>query len=72
VEVDFVVELPSGKVLPIEVKATRTPGFADTRGLQAFIAEYQDIAIGGLLIHGGSDVIRVTRDIVAVPWWQVM
>ena len=71
-EVDFVLELPTGKVLPIEVKATSTPGVGDTSGLRAFLDEYQDIAVGGLLLHGGDDVLALGRGIVAVPWWKVL
>ncbi len=72
VEVDFVVEMPSGAVLPIEVKATSAPGVSDTRGLRAFLDEYQDIAVGGLLLHGGDDVLTLGRGIVAVPWWKIV
>jgi predicted AAA+ superfamily ATPase len=71
-EVDFVIELPSGRVLPVEIKATRTPGFGDTAGLRAFLGEYGDLALGGLLLHGGPATIRMAPDILAVPWWQVV
>ncbi len=71
-EVDFVIELPSGKVLPIEVKATITPTARDASGLRAFLTEYSDIAIGGLLLHGGDDIVKLAKDVVAVPWWRVM
>ena len=70
-EVDFVVELPSGAVLPIEVKATSTPGVGDTAGLRAFLDEYADLAVGGLLLHGGRETLTLGRGIVAVPWWRV-
>ena len=39
-EVDFVIEA-KGKLLGIEVKVTRNPGLNDTRGLRAFIEEYE-------------------------------
>lgn len=71
-EVDFVVERPDGSVLPIEVKATTSPGVSDTAGLRAFLDEYADIAAGGLLLHGGSEIHTLGRGIVAAPWWQVM
>ena len=71
-EVDFVVELPSGALLPIEVKATTAPGARDTAGLRAFLDEYGDLAAGGLLLHGGNDVLTLGRGIVAAPWWLVM
>ncbi len=71
-EVDFVVELPTGAVLPIEVKATSSPGVGDTVGLRAFLDEYHDIAEGGLLVHNGPDILTLGRGIVAAPWWRVL
>ncbi|MBY0491821.1 MAG: ATP-binding protein [Gemmatimonadaceae bacterium] len=71
-EVDFVVEQPDGRVLAIEVKATRSPGVGDTAGLRAFLAEYADIAVGGLLLHGGHDTMTLGEKVVAVPWWRVL
>jgi predicted AAA+ superfamily ATPase len=71
-EVDFVVERPDGTVLPIEVKATTSPGVSDTAGLRAFLDEYADIAVGGLLLHGGSEILTLGRGIVAAPWWRVL
>ena len=71
-EVDFVVELPNGTVLPIEVKATSAPGVSDATGLRAFLDEYADLAVGGLLLHGGDDVLTLGRGIVAAPWWKVL
>lgn len=71
-EVDFVVELPSGRVLPIEVKATTSPGSRDTEGLRNFLAEYGDLAMGGLLLHGGDEIMKLGRNIIAAPWWRVI
>ena len=71
-KVDFVVELPTGAVLPIEVKATSSPGVRDTAGLRAFLDEYHDIAVGGLLLHCGPDILTLGRGIVAAPWWCVL
>jgi len=71
-EVDFVVEMPNGSVLPIEVKATSAPSVGDAIGLRAFLDEYVDVAVGGLLLHGGDDVIALGRRIIAAPWWMVV
>src|SRR5262249_29457723 len=57
-EVDVVLELPDGRVLPIEIKADAKPGWSDVAGLRAFLDEYRDIAIGGLVLHGGRDTYR--------------
>ena len=69
--VDFVIE--SGqRLLPVEVKAATSPGFADTRGLRAFRQEYTDQCIGGLLLHGGARTQWMSERILAVPWWRVL
>jgi uncharacterized protein len=71
-EVDFVIELPNGTVLPIEVKSTTSPGARDTVGLRVFLEEYPDLAVGGLLLHGGDEILTLGRGIVAAPWWRVL
>ncbi len=39
-------------------RATRKPGYGDTKGLRVFLAEYPDLATGGLLI---TMTIMITR-----------
>lgn len=70
-EVDFVLETRGG-LLPVEVKAAASPGFADIRGLRAFRQEYRDQFVGGLLLHGGSQTQWMSDEILAVPWWRVL
>ena len=70
-EVDFVVET-GHRLLPIEVKATTTPGYSDTRGLRAFGEEYPEACTGGLLLHGGGDIRWLSERILAVPWWRIL
>ena len=70
-EVDFVIEARD-RLLPIEVKAAANPGYADTRGLQAFREEYPEQFAGGLLLHGGDRTQWMSDRILAVPWWRVV
>ena len=70
-EVDFVVEF-GNRLLPIEVKSAVRPGYSDTRGLRVFREEYPDAFIGGLLLHGGTDMRWLSDRILAVPWWRVL
>jgi uncharacterized protein len=70
-EVDFVIET-KGKLLAIEVKGTRHPGLNDTRGLRAFMAEYDDDVLGGLLLYAGDEVRWIANRVLAVPWWKVI
>lgn len=69
-EVDFVVESPK-RVLPIEVKAAARVGPADAKGLEAFLHEYEDLADGALLLHGGTETYPLTKRVLATPWWRV-
>ncbi len=66
-EVDFVVETPS-RLLPIEVKTSTALGKRDLRGLAAFLREYPDAAPFGVVLYGGREWLRPTRDVVAIPW----
>jgi len=68
-EVDFILEY-GRKVLAIEVKQTTRPGYGDTKGLQAFLADHPE-ATGGLLIHAGTEIRRLGEHILAVPWTMV-
>jgi predicted AAA+ superfamily ATPase len=70
-EVDFVIEY-RGKLLGIEVKCKTNPGLNDTRGLRAFIEEYDENVLGGLLLYGGDEVFWIAKRVLAVPWWKVI
>lgn len=70
-EVDFVIER-QGTLLGVEVKATASPGYNDTKGLRMFLGEYRDNASGGLLLHGGEETFWIAERILAVPWWKAI
>lgn len=70
-EVDFVIER-AGALLGVEVKTTSNPRPRDARGLRAFLEEYSDTAVGGLLLHTGEDVFWMHDRVLAVPWWRVL
>jgi hypothetical protein len=69
-EVDFVIELP-GRLLPIEVKATRRVTRADARHLLTFLADYGE-ATAGLLLYDGDEVFWIERGVLAAPWHRVI
>ena len=71
IEVDFVVER-EGTLLGIEAKTTARPRLQDARGLRAFVEEYADTAVGGLLLHCGREAFWLHERVLAVPWWRVM
>ncbi len=70
-EVDFVIE-SEGRLLPIEVRATKRPRLADAAHLRTFRAEYGSAARSGLLLHGGESVEWLTPEVLAAPWWKVI
>ncbi|MBM3471572.1 MAG: DUF4143 domain-containing protein, partial [Armatimonadetes bacterium] len=69
-EVDFVIEA-SGRLLPIEVKATPRPRLADAAAIRTFRAEYGKASRAGLLLHTGTRREWLTPDVLAAPWWSV-
>ncbi len=69
-EVDFVIELADGRVLPVECKTATRPSYSDAAGLRLFLEEH-DEAVGGLLLHGGSETFWIAPRVLATPWWQV-
>ncbi len=70
-EVDAVIEAGS-RLLPIEIKATARPSSGDLSGLKAFLEEYDDAVVGGLLLHTGQDTFWIAKNILAAPWWAVV
>ena len=65
-EVDFVVE-HGRRVLAVEVKMSTQPSYRDVAGLKKFLNEYPE-AVGGILVHGGSQIQRMDENIVGIPW----
>jgi hypothetical protein len=55
------------RLLPIEVKAGRTPRTDDARELTAFCEEHGTRAPFGLLVHDGPEALLLTRKVLAVP-----
>ena len=70
-EVDFVIE-SQNRLLPIEIKATARPVPNDAQHLHAFREEYGNKVSGALLLHTGSQIFWIAKDVLAVPWWKVV
>jgi hypothetical protein len=70
-EVDFVIET-GGRLLPIEVKATARPRLGDAANLRTFLGEYGEQSRAGLLLHAGTTLEWLTRDVLAAPWWKIL
>jgi predicted AAA+ superfamily ATPase len=70
-EVDFVLEVGRALV-PIEVKATKSPRVDDARHLRSFRAEYKGRSRTALLLHAGDVTQWLAPGILAAPWWKVI
>lgn len=69
-EVDFVIE-STGRVVPIEVKASERVRTSDARHLLAFLEEYPDLATAAALLYTGDVVEWIADDVLAIPWWYL-
>ncbi len=70
-EVDFVIEWKD-RLLPVEVKTARKVGYGDARHLRTFLEEYEDLALGGLLLHTGDESFWLSDGVLAAPWWRIV
>ena len=73
VEVDIVIELPDGRVIGIEVKATSSPAPADLRGLRFLQERLGARFVAGVLLTLAPDAFRLGDGLYALPvsaLWQ--
>jgi len=66
-EVDIVAELPGGRLIGLEIKATASPKVADARHPRWLRSEQPERFAAGVVLHTGPDVITLDDDIFAVP-----
>ena len=64
-EVDFIIEV-GGKTLAIEVKSGSRWKESDLAGIKAYLASNKE-CLGGLLAYNGRDVLKLGKNIWAVP-----
>ena len=63
--------LPDGRLLAIECKSGDRPSYDDADGLRLFLGEYP-AAIGGLLLHRGTETRWIADRVLSMPWCRVM
>jgi predicted AAA+ superfamily ATPase len=66
-EVDMVLERDA-RLYPIEVKCKSMPTGHDARGLRAFRETYGRIVRPGLILHAGTEALRLDAETCAIPW----
>lgn len=70
-EVDFVIEW-NGRLLPVEIKASRRPTTKDAHSILAFREDYGAAALPGLVLYDGEQIEGLADGVLAVPWWKVI
>ena len=66
-EIDIVIELPGGKLIAIEARATASPTEQDARHLRWLRDRFPDRFVVGAVFHTCPDVIQMDDDTLAVP-----
>jgi predicted AAA+ superfamily ATPase len=66
-EVDLVIE-KDGLFFPIEIKASSQARPSDNRSIEIFRENVGEAVQPGLVIYAGTEVLRLSRDCVAVPF----
>jgi uncharacterized protein len=69
-EVDFIIER-YGSIVPIEVKWTENPSFADARHLVSFMKDHQGRARHGYIVCRCPAPLALSDTITALPWWAL-
>lgn len=69
-EVDFVLE-ENAKLVPVEVKATKSIDRSDSRHIRTFRERYPG-SPRGLLLSCDPEIRVIEEGIVACPWWAVI
>lgn len=66
-EIDIVLEMPGGKLIGIEVKASAAPRSSDAKHLQWLRDRFPDRFVAGAVLHTGPDIIELDDRIMALP-----
>ena len=66
-EIDIVIELPGGKLIALETKASASPSPRDTKHLRWLRDSEPDRFVIGAVLHTGPDLIRFDESILAIP-----
>lgn len=69
-EVDVILDL-GGRVIPIEIKASKMVFPSELKGLKSFLNEYQAVAKEAYVITMGERKEKLTEQITALPWFYL-
>jgi hypothetical protein len=68
-EIDFVIE-SNGRLYPIEVKKTATPGMTDIRNFNVLNGLKKEIGEGAILCFR-QEIIPLSKSVTAIPVWEI-
>ncbi|HPS59487.1 MAG TPA: ATP-binding protein [Spirochaetota bacterium] len=68
-EIDFVIEA-NGRLYPMEVKKTATPGMTDIKNFDVLRLLKKDIGEGAVLCLR-QDIVPLSRGVTALPVWEI-
>jgi uncharacterized protein len=66
-EIDVLVEYGGGKVAGIEIKAAAAVNAGDATHLRWLHQEIGDRFIGGIVLHTGPHLFKLSEDVIAAP-----
>jgi predicted AAA+ superfamily ATPase len=69
-EVDCVVDLGT-RVIPIEIKSSKTVVASELKGLKNFLHDYKKQASVGYVITMGERKEKIADNIIALPWFDL-
>lgn len=70
-EVDLIADLGMGKVLPIEIKSTRTYSDDLSESVRKWVAALGKSKGVGLVLYDGNQAVGIKGPISTVPWWSL-
>ena len=70
-EVDLISDLGSGKVVPMEIKSTRTYSEDLSASVRKWVAASGAPKGCGLVLYDGNQAVGVKGPISTVPWWSL-
>ena len=70
-EVDLVLE-EGERLLPIEIKATSQVSLKKLSGIRQFLQDFKDRAPFGLVIYTGERPLKLTPNLLLVPWFMAL
>lgn len=70
-EIDWILQLADGQLIPIEVKLTDAPREQDAKYLNIFLNEYTEAKVGYIICQTPRKA-KITPKVYALPWQEML